>query len=90
MVRFALAATVCLLAQPCFAQTSATPLTPPGSAGSGTITPPPAQDPGLNRGAVVRPGNPDPAINVTPPQVGITPVVPAPGTTDNGAPVIPK
>ena len=69
---------------------STAPVTPPGAAGSGSTTPSPAADPGLSKGPVVHPGNPDPAMSIAPPQVGITPVIPAPGTTGNGTPVIPK
>ena len=72
-----------------YAQSTA-PVTPPGAAGTGATTPIPAPDPGLSKGPVVHPGNPDPAINVAPPQVGITPVIPVPGTTGNGTPIIPK
>ena len=78
-----------IAALPVYAQSTA-PITPPGAAGSGGATATPTPDPGLSKGPVVHPGNPDPAMTIAPPQVGITPVIPAPGMTGNGAPVIPK
>ena len=84
-----LAVALAVATSPVQAQSTA-PVMPPGAAGSGGATPAPTPDPGLSKGPVVQPGNPDPGINVAPPQVGITPVIPAPGTTGNGAPVIPK
>lgn len=48
---------------------------------------PPAQKPGT---AVIKPGNPDPGINLSPPQTGTMPVVPPPGTAGNNPQIVPK
>ena len=81
MIRSALALTFCIVAAtPSLAQS----VTPPKADSAA-----PANDSGLSRSPVIRPGNPDPGIDVTPPRVGITPVVPPPGST-NGTSVVPK
>ena len=90
MIRPALAVILCLAPLPALAQSTA-PLTPPGAAGSGSTVPPTiGSDPGLTRGPVVHPADPDPAMTITPPQIGNTPIIPTPGMTGNGAQVIPK
>ena len=40
--------------------------------------------------AVIHPGNPDPGMAVKPPAMGVTPVVPPPGTMGNNPTVVPK
>ena len=72
---------------------SAAPLTPPGAAGNTGGTPAPAPDKGITAPSatgVIHPGNPDPNMAITPPSVGLTPVVPPPGTAGNDPAVVPK
>ena len=72
---------------------STSPVTPPGAGGSNAATPTPAPDKGITAGpstGVIRPGNPDPAMAVSPPSTGLTPVVPPPGTAGNNPTVVPK